>query len=91
MMMALLYILALGLVARWVITAVQDRGRLGPDIVSRDAQIKRLRDEVDALSTEVRRLAEEQSFVMRLLEGGTRESAALPPAEPTEISNRETS
>jgi len=89
-MTVLLYIPTLGLVARWVITAVQDRGRLGPDIVSRDAQIKRLRDEVDALSAEVRRLGEEQTFVMRLLEGGAR-SAALPPAEPTEISNRETS
>jgi len=83
-MLVLLYILVAGLVARWVITAWQGGGD-GYELAARDAQIKRLREEMDGLNAEVRRLAEEQSFMVRLLsEGGARsEETALPaPAQP---------
>jgi hypothetical protein len=82
-MLALLYILVAGLVARWVITAWQGGGD-GYELASRDAQIKRLRDEVDGLNAEVRRLGEEQSFMVRLLSEGTpaREAALPAPQAP---------
>ena len=68
-------IIALGLAAKWVITALKSGGS-GPggyELASRDAQIQRLREEMDGLHGEVRRLAEEQSFMVRLLsEGGAR-------------------
>jgi hypothetical protein len=68
-------IIALGLAAKWVITALKSGGGSGGgyELASRDAQIQRLRDEMDGLHGEVRRLAEEQSFMVRLLsEGGAR-------------------
>jgi hypothetical protein len=67
-------IIAIGLAARWVITALKGRGGEGGyELASRDAQIQRLREEMDGLHGEVRRLAEEQSFMVRLLaEGGAR-------------------
>ena len=67
-------IIALGLAARWVISALKGGGGGGGyELASRDAQIQRLREEVDGLQGEVRRLAEEQSFMVRLLsEGGAR-------------------
>ena len=66
-------IIAIGLAARWVITAWRGGGAGdGYELASRDAQIQRLREEMDGLHAEVRRLAEEQSFMVRLLsEGGT--------------------
>lgn len=64
-------ILATGLAARWVIGALRGgEGGGGYELASRDAQIQRLRDEVDSLNAEVRRLGEAQSFMVRLLEGG---------------------
>jgi len=81
----LLYILVAGLIARWVITAWQGGGGDGYELAARDAQIKRLREEVDGLNAEVRRLGEEQSFMVRLLTdgGATAGEAALPaPAQP---------
>lgn len=65
-------IIALGLAAKWVITALKSGGGGGGyELASRDAQIQSLRDEMDGLHGEVRRLAEEQSFMVRLLsEGG---------------------
>jgi hypothetical protein len=85
-----LYILVAGLVARWVITAWQGGGD-GYELAARDAQIKRLREEVDGLNAEVRRLAEEQSFMVRLLsEGGAPAGqAALPAPERPLQSNPE--
>ena len=83
-MIALIYILVAGLVARWVITAWQGGGGDGYELAARDAQIKRLRDEMDGLHAEVRRLAEEQSFMVRLLSEGTpaREAARPAPQAP---------
>lgn len=72
-------IIAIGLVARWLIEA----WRGGSDdrlLASRDAQIQRLREEVDVLTSEVRRLGEEQSFMVKLLSEGTGRGEALPPA-----------
>lgn len=75
-------IIALGLAAKWVITAVRSNGGGGGyDLASRDAQIQRLREEMDGLHGEVRRLAEEQSFMVRLLsEGGARPAGGAPSA-----------
>lgn len=81
-------IIALGLAAKWVIGALKSNsGGGGYELASRDAQIQRLRDEVDALNGEMRRLAEEQSFMVRLLSEGARPaggalSAPQPPPGP---------
>ena len=64
-------IIAVGLAARWVISAWRGGGAGdGYELASRDAQIQRLREEVDGLQGEVRRLAEEQLFMVRLLSQG---------------------
>lgn len=80
-------IIALGLAAKWVIGALKSNRGDGYELASRDAQIQRLREEVDALNGEVRRLAEEQSFMVRLLSEGARPaggalSATQPPTGP---------
>ncbi|MBB4638839.1 hypothetical protein [Longimicrobium terrae] len=77
-------ILAVGLAARMVITALP-RSTGDSDIASRDAQIRGLREEMDTLQSEVRRLSEEQSFMVGLLgQGQTRSPGALPaPGLPT--------
>lgn len=86
----LIYILVAGLVARWVITAWQGGGGEGYELASRDAQILRLREEMDGLHAEVRRLAEEQSFMVRLLSEGTpAREAALPAPQAPQQSNPE--
>jgi hypothetical protein len=69
----LLTILVAGLVARWVVSAWP--GGDGHELAGRDAQIRRLREEMDTLQSEVRRLSEEQSFMVRLLSKGD-----VPPA-----------
>ena len=74
----LLTILVAGLVARWVVASWP--GGDGHELAARDAQIRRLRDEMDTLQSEVRRLSEEQSFMVRLLSKGEGRSAGeLPP------------
>lgn len=88
MLSVILLLLVAGLVARWVITAWP--GGEGYELASRDAQIKRLREEMDGLHAEVRRLAEEQSFMVRLLsEGAPSTGAALPAPERPQQSNPE--
>lgn len=81
----LLYILVLGLVAKWVITAWQGSSGDGYELAARDAQIKRLREEMDGLHAEVRRLAEEQSFMVRLLSDGAPAREAVLPAPQTPL------
>lgn len=79
----ILMLLVAGLVARWVVSAWP--GGDGLELAARDAQLRRLRDEMDALQSEVRRLSEEQSFMVRLLSAGEgRPAGALapPPSEP---------
>ena len=90
-MSILIYILVAGLVAKWIITAWQSGGGTeGHEIAARDAQIKRLREEMDGLQAEVRRLAEEQSFMVRLLSEGTpAREAALPAPDAPLQSNPE--
>ena len=87
-------IIALGLAAKWVIGALKSGGGRegGYELASRDAQIQRLREEMDALNGEVRRLAEEQSFMVRLLsEGGARPAGgALSAPQPPDGPNPET-
>jgi hypothetical protein len=80
MSMILLYLLLAALLARWVVTAWQDGADRG-ELAARDAQLRQLREEMDALQTEVRRLSEEQSFMVRLLSKGGGRTDPLPPVE----------
>ena len=91
MLLTILLIIAIGLSARWVIAAWKGEGG-GYDLAARDAQILSLREEVDGLQAEVRRLAEEQSFMVRLLsEGGAPPAgAALSAPERPDGPNPET-
>lgn len=62
---------------------------LPPPDPAAQAEIGRLREEVDHLSAEVTRLSDEQSFMLRLLAPGERASLATPepphpPIPPTE-------
>ncbi|HYW07226.1 MAG TPA: hypothetical protein VE913_09735 [Longimicrobium sp.] len=67
---------------RWVVAGWSDTRRIAP---GDDAEVARLRDEVDQLTTQVARLADEQHFLMRLLaEGGQRPLPELPPTSPDE-------
>ncbi|HWK88865.1 MAG TPA: hypothetical protein VNP72_02695, partial [Longimicrobium sp.] len=70
---ALLMILGAAL-HRW--TDPSARGHGGDSLAARDAQMARLREEMDALQSEVRRLGEEQSFMVRLLSEGKKPDAA---------------
>ena len=88
-MMALLYILVAGMVARWVIVAIKGGGGESYELAARDAQVQRLREEVDGLQSEVRRLGEEQSFMVRLLSEGKKPDAAPDAPEQATDSNLE--
>lgn len=78
MISVVILVLSVGLAARLVISAIP-RSRGDGDIASRDAQIRGLREEMDVLQSEVRRLSEEQSFMVGLLgQGQTRSPGALP-------------
>jgi hypothetical protein len=84
----LLYILVVGLVARWVIAAWQG-GVERQELASRDAQIRQLREEIDALHSELRRVADEHSFMVRLLAERGQRPDGLPPPEPPRDPNPE--
>ena len=89
MFSVILLILVAGMVARWVLAAYNGGGD-GYELAAREAQIKRLREEMDGLHAEVRRLGEEQSFMVRLLsEGAPSGGAALPAPERPQQSNPE--
>lgn len=56
------------------VLTLEQQHRLPPGAAApRDAEFRRLREEVDLLTSEVRRLSDEHSFMVRLLsEGGER-------------------
>lgn len=86
----LLYILLAVVVARLVITQMQGGGADRQLLASRDAEIRRLREEMDVLQGEVRRLADEQSFMVRLLSSGERPEDGPRAPEPSRDPNPET-
>ncbi len=88
-MSALIYLLVLGLVARWVLGAWQGAGERA-QVAALQAELMRLGDEVDTQSAEIRRLAEENSFMVRLLSEGSRPSRELPKPEHSPDPNPET-
>jgi hypothetical protein len=71
-MSSLIALLVVAYVARMVLSDWKDR----PPAIRPDAEVGRLREEMDDLSAQVRRLTEEQSFLLRLLAEG-RTPAAL--------------
>ncbi|HEX8451573.1 MAG TPA: hypothetical protein VF647_05730 [Longimicrobium sp.] len=78
MFSVLLFIVALAIVGRWVFGWSTAGPALAPHY---EAEIARLRGEVDELSAQVVRLSDEQQFMMRLLSGGENRAATeLPPA-----------
>lgn len=85
MLMTLFWLLIAAIVVRWVISEARSRDRLAPGA---EAEVARLRAEVDLLTSEVRRLGEEQSFMVALLSDDERqalrergdEPPALPPS-----------
>jgi cell division protein FtsB len=79
MISTLFLLLLVAYLARWVVSSAGSR----PDRqleAQHTAEIARLREEVDQLTTQVVRLQDEQSFTMRLLTGGERPPAVEPPA-----------
>lgn len=87
--LAILFLLLVAaMLGRWVLAARED----DPELIARQtAEIARLREELDRLGGEVRRLAEEQSFLMRLLAPGRQAAADLLPEArpPTPAENEE--
>lgn len=82
MFSVLIFIVVLAMVARWV----HGWSTAGPALAPHyEAEIARLRGEVDELSAQVVRLSDEQQFMMRLLASGeTRPAPELPPDPPNE-------
>ncbi len=82
MFSVLIFIVVLAMVARWV----HGWSTAGPALAPHyEAEIARLRGEVDELSAQVVRLSDEQQFMMRLLASGeTRPAPELPPGPPNE-------
>ena len=77
MLEVLLFIVVLAFVGRWV----HGWSTAGPALAPHyEAEIARLRGEVDELSAQVVRLSDEQQFMMRLLSSGdNRPAPELPP------------
>jgi hypothetical protein len=78
MFSVLIFIIVLAIVGRWV----HGWSTAGPALAPHyEAEIARLRGEVDELSAQVVRLSDEQQFMMRLLTSGeNRADPELPPA-----------
>lgn len=85
MLTTLFVLLVVAVLVRWIAAPMRGGDRLSP---AADAEVARLRAEVDALNAQVRRLGEEQSFMVALLsdaerqalrERGDDEPPALPP------------
>jgi hypothetical protein len=77
MVSVLIFIIVLSIVGRWV-HGWSTAPALAPHY---EAEIARLRGEVDELSAQVVRLSDEQQFMMRLLTSGeNRADPELPPA-----------
>jgi hypothetical protein len=83
MLTTLFLLLIAAFVVRWVVFETRGGDRLSP---AAEAEVARLRTEVDVLTSEVRRLVEEQSFMVALLSDGERqalrERGGEPPALP---------
>ncbi len=78
MFSVLIFIVVLAFVGRWVYGWSTAGPALAPHY---EAEIARLRGEVDELTAQVVRLGDEQQFMMRLLTSGEdRPSQELPPA-----------
>jgi hypothetical protein len=81
-MFALLALLILAFLARSVLL----EWKPGPALQS-DPEVGRLRQEVDELSAQVRRLTEEQSFMLGLLAEDDRHAALPPGGDPVRPPN----
>jgi hypothetical protein len=66
---------------RWTASGLRGRGAAQLD-PAQNAEVARLREEVDQLTAQVVRLQDEQSFMMRLLVPGAAAEAADAPPEP---------
>jgi len=82
MFSVLIFIIVLAVVGRWV----HGWSTAGPALAPHyEAEIARLRGEVDELTAQVVRLGDEQQFMMRLLTSGeNRPAPELPPDPPNE-------
>ena len=79
MFSVLIFIVVLAFLARWV----HGWSTAGPAIAPHyEAEIARLRGEVDDLSAQVLRLGDEQQFMMRLLTEGERAPRPELPPDP---------
>jgi cell division protein FtsB len=77
-MTVLFFIVVLAFLARWIHSWAVEGPALQPHY---EAEIARLRGEVDELNAQVARLTDEQQFMMRLLTAGeARPGPELPPA-----------
>lgn len=85
----LLYVILALVIARLVLVSWQGGAERQQVLATRDAEIRRLREEMDVLQAEVRRLADEQSFMVRLLSPGERPPGGLPSPEPPRDPNPE--
>ena len=83
MLTTLFVLLVVAVLVRWIAAPMRGGDRLSP---AADAEVARLRAEVDALNAQVRRLGEEQSFMVALLSDAERqalrERGGEPPALP---------
>jgi hypothetical protein len=81
MFSALFWLLVVAWAVRWVVTAWRAPGpALQPHY---EAEVARLREEVDQLTAQLMRLGDEQQFMMRLLtDGQPAEDAELLPQPP---------